>query len=233
MVVYTGHSTKIMKNAQNPPLKLSNVMKLMNKLLYSVFIFQLIICLIFSICFILWQVKIGKYQKQLLIYDKDFKTKSLDPNLETLFIKFLTFLVAYSHFIPISLYVALEVVKMIQGLLIFYDDLMLDEMTGKSANSRTSDLIEELGQVQFLFTDKTGTLTRNEMIFKKCSIKNNIFSEIDKGNFKIKELLSKDSIFVNEENEKKSIIDFFTICSVCHSAFIQIYNRNLIYNVFL
>jgi phospholipid-transporting ATPase len=40
----------------------------------------------------------------------------------------------------------------------------------KWANVRSSDLVEELGQVEFIFSDKTGTLTKNEMEFKKCSI---------------------------------------------------------------
>ena len=66
--------------------------------------------------------------------------------------------------IPISLYVALEIVKMIQSLLIFYDDKMIDPITGKTAVARTSDLIEELGQVEFIFSDKTGTLTKNRMV---------------------------------------------------------------------
>lgn len=40
----------------------------------------------------------------------------------------------------------------------------------KPANVRSSDLVEELGQIEFIFSDKTGTLTRNEMEFKKCSV---------------------------------------------------------------
>ena len=71
----------------------------------------------------------------------------------------LTFWVAYSHLIPISLYVIIEMLKLSQGYLIGKDVKMYDPETEKFALCRTSDLIEELGQVDFVFSDKTGTLT--------------------------------------------------------------------------
>jgi P-type E1-E2 ATPase len=54
---------------------------------------------------------------------------------------------------------------------------MYDSETEKYALCRTSDLIEELGQVDFVFSDKTGTLTQNKMIFKKCSVNGVIYGE--------------------------------------------------------
>jgi phospholipid-translocating ATPase len=47
---------------------------------------------------------------------------------------------------------------------------MFDKETATFGNCRNSDLIEELGQVEMIFSDKTGTLTMNKMIFKKCTI---------------------------------------------------------------
>jgi P-type E1-E2 ATPase len=84
--------------------------------------------------------------------------------------------------IPISLYVSLEIIKIIQSFLIQNDQTMYDEVTEKGANARTSDLIEELGQVEFVFSDKTGTLTRNEMEFRKASINFQNYEKIDKVN---------------------------------------------------
>jgi P-type E1-E2 ATPase len=88
-----------------------------------------------------------------------------------------TFYVAYSHMIPISLYVALEVVKLMQAHLIKCDKDMYYKELDKFTNVRSSELVEELGQVEFIFSDKTGTLTCNMMEFKKCSVNGNIYGE--------------------------------------------------------
>lgn len=82
---------------------------------------------------------------------------------------------AYSHLIPISLYVALEVFKLMLSYLMRWDDEMYYRPLDKRPNIKTSDLIEELGQVEIIFSDKTGTLTTNDMEFKKCSVNLQIF----------------------------------------------------------
>lgn len=56
---------------------------------------------------------------------------------------------------------------------------MYDEKYDQPALTNTSDLNEELGQVEYLFTDKTGTLTENLMVFRRCSIDGNIYMEKD------------------------------------------------------
>jgi phospholipid-transporting ATPase len=97
-----------------------------------------------------------------------------DPGFGSFIIQFLTYWVAYSHLIPISLYVVLEIIKMGQANLIAKDIFIYDPETGFS-NCRNSDLIEEMGQVEFIFSDKTGTLTCNVMKFKQCSINGKVF----------------------------------------------------------
>ena len=77
--------------------------------------------------------------------------------------------------IPISLYVVLEIIKSIQGLLIYYDPEIYDESINKKATIRTTQLIEELGQVEFIFSDKTGTLTQNSMVLKQIYINGKVY----------------------------------------------------------
>lgn len=72
--------------------------------------------------------------------------------------------------IPISLYVIIEMLKLLQGKLINNDVKMFFVEDMNFALSRNSDLIEELGQVEFVFSDKTGTLTQNKMEFKKLQV---------------------------------------------------------------
>ena len=94
-------------------------------------------------------------------------------------VQYLTFLVAYSHLIPISLYVALELLKLMQATLMKWDQDMYYAPMEKYANVKASDLVEEIGQVEMIFSDKTGTLTANEMEFKKCSINLKVYGEDD------------------------------------------------------
>jgi P-type E1-E2 ATPase len=80
--------------------------------------------------------------------------------------------------IPISLYVVIEILKLGQASYINKDIEMFDKETYSYSMSRNSDLIEELGQVEMVFSDKTGTLTQNKMIFKKCQINGVKYGEL-------------------------------------------------------
>jgi magnesium-transporting ATPase (P-type) len=76
----------------------------------------------------------------------------------------------YGYFIPIALYVSLEIVRVIQAQFITADIHMYDPVTNKAAKVKSAGLNEELGQVDTIFSDKTGTLTCNQMDFFRVSI---------------------------------------------------------------
>ena len=92
------------------------------------------------------------------------------PSQLTISIDILTFIILYNNLIPISLIVTMEVVKFQQAALINSDLDMYYAKTDTPALCRTSSLVEELGQIEYVFSDKTGTLTRNEMEFRCCSV---------------------------------------------------------------
>ena len=54
---------------------------------------------------------------------------------------------------------------------------MYDARSNQAAKVNSTDLNEDLGQIEYLFTDKTGTLTENEMVFKHFSIDGKIYAE--------------------------------------------------------
>uniref|UniRef100_A0ACB8FBQ4 Phospholipid-transporting ATPase IF n=1 Tax=Sphaerodactylus townsendi TaxID=933632 RepID=A0ACB8FBQ4_9SAUR len=92
---------------------------------------------------------------------------------------FLAFMVLYNFIIPISLYVTVEMQKFLGSFFIGWDLDLYHEETNQKAQVNTSDLNEELGQVEYVFTDKTGTLTENEMQFQQCSINGVKYHEIN------------------------------------------------------
>jgi len=172
LLVYCGFNTKIMKNAKNPRIKMSYVMKTMNFILKTVFLFQITCCAIFSMAYLIFT---ERKEEDLSFYI----ASSHEITVKMFIIKFFTFLVAYSHLIPISLYVAMEVVKILQTWFIYFDNILYDSEFKKPTYARTSELIEELGQVEFLFSDKTGTLTINKMEFKSCFIGGVLFGDFE------------------------------------------------------
>lgn len=78
----------------------------------------------------------------------------------------------FRNFVPISLIVTMEVVKFFQAQFIQWDTEIYDQTKDLPTKVQTSNLNEQLGQVDYVFSDKTGTLTCNLMEFKKMSIGN-------------------------------------------------------------
>lgn len=71
-----------------------------------------------------------------------------------------------------------QVIRLAQSFLINWDEKMYHEKSDTPARARTTTLNEELGQIQYIFSDKTGTLTQNIMTFNKCSINGRSFGDI-------------------------------------------------------
>ena len=87
----------------------------------------------------------------------------------------------------------MEVVKILQSYFIYYDEAIFDSVTKLPSVARTSELIEELGQVEFVFSDKTGTLTQNIMEFKKCFIAGKFYGDLENDKDLISFTINNDS----------------------------------------
>ncbi|XP_059308703.1 putative phospholipid-transporting ATPase 9 [Lycium ferocissimum] len=171
-VIFTGHDTKVMQNATDPPSKRSKVERRMDKIIYFLFGLLVTMSVVGSVCFgFLTKEDLDDGHKRWYLRP-DESDIYFDPNraFAASVYHFLTAVMLYGYLIPISLYVSIEIVKVLQSMFINQDIHMYYEETDKPAHARTSNLNEELGQVDTILSDKTGTLTCNSMEFVKCSV---------------------------------------------------------------
>ncbi|KAM0328772.1 hypothetical protein ACHAQA_005185 [Verticillium albo-atrum] len=82
---------------------------------------------------------------------------------------FIAYIIMFNTLIPLSLYISLEIIKVIQFYLMG-DVEMYDPVTNTPMVANTTTILEDLGQVNYVFSDKTGTLTENVMRFRKMSV---------------------------------------------------------------
>jgi phospholipid-translocating P-type ATPase (flippase) len=160
IVLFTGRDTKLMKNSSEKRHKMSNIDVITNRQIGYIFLLQLVLCVICAIGLGIFTTELNEHW---YLADNDSNAGT------TALVGFLTFLILFNNLIPISLYVSMEMVKLVQAALINNDVEMYHPETDTPALSRTSALNEELGQVSYVLSDKTGTLTCNMMDFTKFS----------------------------------------------------------------
>ncbi|XP_047153651.1 putative phospholipid-transporting ATPase 9 [Vigna umbellata] len=172
-VIFTGHDTKVIQNSTDAPSKRTKVEKKMDRVIYFMFCIVFLMAFVGSIFFgIATRDDLDNGVMKRWYLRPDDSTIFFDPQRApaAAILHCFTALMLYGFFIPISLYVSIEIVKVLQSIFINQDIHMYYEDADKPAHARTSNLNEELGQVDTILSDKTGTLTCNSMEFIKCSI---------------------------------------------------------------
>ena len=199
IVVYTGMNNKIILNSKKPRLKMSKVEKNLNYYLFFVFIFLILCCVICSI------MHRFDYLANKKFYD-NFIFISNSPSTES-FIIFFTYFLLLNTLIPISLIVSTEIIKIIQGIFIGWDILLYSKWRRSFCTAKSVSIIEELGNVNFIFSDKTGTLTKNQLQFKYCIINKKFYKYIRHGKNNKKVILKTTHNIINNKSiiEKKEI----------------------------
>lgn len=176
MVIYAGHDTKLVQNSGKTVFKRTHIDELTNKLVIFILGF-LAVLLVFS--FIGSLVFEEVYGEDFQVY-VPYATEGIvaDSPVRIAFLQILSNLVILNTFVPISLYVSVEVIRLGQSFFINWDRKMYYEPNDVPAVARTTTLNEELGQIEYIFSDKTGTLTQNIMNFSKCSINGKKYGDL-------------------------------------------------------
>jgi len=157
MIINSGEECKIRMNAnKNPRIKAPTLQSMVNKIVIMMVVFVVGLSLSCS----------GAYEAWSSYEDGAWYLVDASVPFGPIFT---SFVIMFNTLIPLSLYVSLEIVKVAQMLLLNDID-MYDEESNTPFDAKTSTINEELGQVSYIFSDKTGTLTENVMRFRKLSV---------------------------------------------------------------
>ncbi|CAJ1351333.1 unnamed protein product, partial [Effrenium voratum] len=221
LAVYTGPDTRMVRNSRPAPMKQSNLERTTNQAMLMVLATQTVISGISSLCHLFMKPpKSHWYLEEEEIVLPEFIGW------------WLTFFTLYSNLMPISLYPTVEFCNAFQCWQIQHDEQMLYQCEGFnegrpfSARTRSTNLSQELGQVGYLFSDKTGTLTQNDMVLRRVSIGGLKFGSFQEKRPQDKLGLAEDDGFnggpelQDRRSSMPSIDQFLEVLAVSHTVMV-------------
>uniref|UniRef100_A0A4W6FIM9 Phospholipid-transporting ATPase n=1 Tax=Lates calcarifer TaxID=8187 RepID=A0A4W6FIM9_LATCA len=227
LVLFGGPETKLMQNCGKSTFKRTSIDRLMNVLVLCIFGFLAIMCTVLAIGNWFWEVREGS-QFTVFLPRQDGNDAAFSA-----FLTFWSYVIILNTVVPISLYVSVEIIRLGNSFYIDWDRKMYYARNDTPAEARTTTLNEELGQIKYVFSDKTGTLTQNIMTFNKCSINGKSYDSIDKNtnftrqnkvDFSFNPLADPRFVFHDHalveavKLENPEVHAFFRLLALCHTV---------------
>lgn len=212
VVLYVGDETKTRLNASGSSMKFSNMQVNLNRCVRGLLGALFLVCIYGTIVASVGEGSIAA------------EASELAPAARNPVIRFFMFCITFYHVVPMSLYVVYEMLKLAMAFQVNTDKQMYDPERDMMAQARSAEIIEEAGQVNFMFSDKTGTLTANEMVFARCHVGGEDLGEFRRGAdgapgegmARARDILSKGS--KDKDPLFEPALNLFTCLAVCHSV---------------
>ncbi|NXL94079.1 AT8B1 ATPase, partial [Alectura lathami] len=240
VVVFAGADTKIMKNSGKTKFKRTKIDSLTNYMVYTIFIVLILLSAGLAIGHTYWEQQVGN--SSWYLYD----AQGYSPPYRG-FLNFWGYIIVLNTMVPISLYVSVEVIRLGQSYFINWDLQMYYPEKDTAAKARTTTLNEQLGQIHYIFSDKTGTLTQNIMTFKKCCIDGQRYGDCRDGAGQLPshpeqvdfswnvyadgKFLFYDHYLIEQIKSQKApeIQKFFLLLAICHTVMVDVSDGQLNY----
>ncbi|CAH8535998.1 unnamed protein product [Schistosoma haematobium] len=221
IVIYAGCETKAALNNSGVRFKRSKLEKQINLDVIWCVLILVVVCVTGAIGSAVWHQNLPGDDVLFVALDRNSSTST--PAYQG-FLNFWRFVIIFQTIIPLPLYVTIEFVKMHQVWHMNNDLQLYDSNLDRRIEIRTFNIPEDLGQIEYVFTDKTGTLTENKMEFKRASINGKDY-HTDDGDYH-----ENNDQFSNHSSPKHIVTNLNTLQSILENRTIFSYHQKTINN---
>ncbi|KAL8177655.1 UNVERIFIED_CONTAM: Phospholipid-transporting ATPase IK, partial [Gekko kuhli] len=237
LVIYAGSDSKIMKNCGKIKLKKTKLNRLMDRIVLLISLALILTSLGLAVGSGIWVTKFRREHSYLFVF---YTNTSAAKHA---FYAFWGFIILLSFVLPMAMLITFEFIYLVNSCFINWDLEMYYVPKDMPAKARSTSLNDQLGQIQYIFSDKTGTLTQNIMTFKKCCIDGKIYgSNRSSDSNPMEDLLNwnkywdtklefYDPLLMTtiQQDDNPVLREFLRLLALCHTVMVEEKESQLIY----